>query len=108
MAASPSEVWAERALQRAVCEALDVLGYRWCHFRPARTERGWRTPLSGSPGFPDVVAVRGGRVLFIELKGERGRVSEAQALWLEALAETPAEVFIWKSGDWPAIEEALR
>ena len=49
----------EAQFQNAVTEALTVFGWRWIHFRPARSEKGWRTPLSGAPGFPDLCAVRG-------------------------------------------------
>lgn len=62
------------------------------------------------PGFPDLVATRGGRVVFAELKTARGRVSAAQRAWLEALGKTagPAvSVFVWTPEDWAAIEATL-
>jgi hypothetical protein len=98
----------EREFQGAVCEALSLLGWRWCHFRPAHTQRGWRTALSGSPGFPDLVAVPADRVLFIELRSERGRSNEAQVEWLERLAAAGFEAAVWRLSDWPAIAEALQ
>jgi Holliday junction resolvase len=98
----------EREFERTVLEALRVLGWRYCHFRPGRTSKGWRTPLSGDKGFPDVVAVRGDRILYAELKAEGGRLSEDQQIWLAALGSAGADVHCWRPSDWPAIEAALR
>jgi hypothetical protein len=98
----------EREFQLAITDALTLFGWRWCHFRPARTQRGWRTALSGAPGFPDVVAVRGDQVLFAELKAETGRLSEDQGRWLAELGSAGADVHCWRPSDWDAIEETLR
>ena len=38
------------------------------------------------PGFPDIVAIKGDRLLVLELKSAGGKVSEAQAEWLKAFA----------------------
>lgn len=98
----------EQAFQQAVTDAMTALGWRWIHFRPAQTARGWRTPLSGSPGFPDIVAVKGERVLFIELKSMNGKLRDEQRYWLSALGAAGAEVHCWKPEDWPLIEGLLR
>jgi hypothetical protein len=98
----------EREFQRTVTDSLSALGWRWTHFRPARTNRGWRTPLSGDPGFPDIVAVRDDRVLWIELKAEAGRLSEEQGRWLAALGLAGQDVHCWRPSDWDLIEETLR
>ena len=37
--------------------------------------------MMGHAGVPDILAARNGRVLFIELKSEKGKLSEDQALW---------------------------
>ncbi len=41
---------------------LDRRLYHWriAHFRPAKTEKGWRTPMTGDVGFPDLVIARWG------------------------------------------------
>jgi hypothetical protein len=98
----------ERDFERAVLETLRLFGWRFTHFRPARTARGWRTPLSGDAGFPDIVAVRDERVLFVELKAEKGRLSDEQGHWLAALGFAGADVHCWRPSDWPTIEETLR
>jgi hypothetical protein len=98
----------EREFQQAVCEALTLFGWRWTHWRPARTQHGWRTPLSGSPGYPDITAVRGDRVLFVELKAEKGKLSDEQGQWLAALGLAGQDVHCWRPSDWDVIEEMLR
>jgi hypothetical protein len=98
----------EKDFQKAVTDALNALGWRWYHSRPAHTSKGWRTALSGDAGYPDITAVRRDRILFIELKAEKGRLSEEQGAWLADLGAAGAEVFCWRPSDWPAIEETLR
>src|SRR5258705_9090381 len=57
----------EEELLTAVLQLCRVLGLRTAHFRPARTEKGWRTPVSGDgKGFPDLIIV-GSQVLAREL-----------------------------------------
>ena len=49
-----------------------MLGGRVAHFRPPRTVHGWRTAVAADgAGFPDLVMVRGSRLLAAELKSER-------------------------------------
>jgi VRR-NUC domain len=98
----------ERDFQKAVTDALTLFCWRWTHFRPARSSKGWRTPLSGASGFPDVVAVRNDRVLYLELKAEDGRLSAEQAEWLTALALAGADVHCWRPSDWDVAVEVLR
>lgn len=99
---------AEADWQTRVTDLADLRGWRWAHFRPARTERGWRTPVSGplGAGFPDLVLVRH-RVLFVELKAERGRVTPEQRAVHIALRAAGAEVRVWRPVDWPEVQEVL-
>lgn len=105
----------EEALLTAVTEALDTFRWRWCHFRPARTEKGWRTLLQGHRGLPDIIAVRDSRLLFCELKAERGQLSPAQWDWVMDLGRLKGpgetvEVYIWRPSNWfnGTIMEVLR
>jgi VRR-NUC domain len=98
----------EAEFQRTVCEALRVLGWRYCHFRPGRSSKGWRTPLTRDAGYPDITAVRADRVLFVELKAEKGRLSDEQGRWLAALGLAGQEVHCWRPSDWDVIEATLR
>lgn len=102
------ELLSEREFQRAVTDALTAFGWKWTHFRPGQTGRGWRTPLSGSPGYPDVTAVRGDRVIWLELKAEKGRATDEQEAWIAALSAAGQEARVFRPSDWPTLEEILR
>lgn len=122
----------EKDFLRQITDLCAVLGWEWAHFRPAVTTRGWRTPVSGTigEGFVDLVLVRvrDRRLVFAELKAERGRLTERQEevlAILRGLATDPAwslllphalaigritriEVYLWRPSDWDAIVEVLR
>jgi hypothetical protein len=81
---SPSE----SAFLEQVLTMAGWYGWRTFHVRPARTLRGWRTPIEGSGvGFPDIVAVKPPVVLFCELKSDNGKPTPQQEKWLACLAE---------------------
>jgi hypothetical protein len=101
----------EAQLQSAVIELARTLGWKVAHFRPALTGKGWRTAVSGDGvGFPDLVMVRGKRLLFVELKSAAGKLSGEQAAWICALDHANAEVLIWRPADWwdGTVEAVLR
>lgn len=101
----------EADLQVAVIEIARFLGWRVAHFRPALTSKGWRTPVSADgKGFPDLFMVRRERVLAVELKGDRGRVTPEQADWLRALSDAGVEVAMWMPYhlDDGSVERVLR
>ena len=99
----------ERSFQRELINAAHILGWRVVHFRPALTQKGWRTPVQGDGvGFPDLILVRGGRLIFAELKSENGKANDAQKAWAKILGQTPAEVYLWRPSDWSTIVEVLK
>lgn len=79
-----------------------IAGWRLAHFRPAINRSGhWSTPMQGNPGFPDLVLVRPPRVLFVELKSEKGKLSEHQRDWIADLRGCPhIDVRVWFPSDW--------
>lgn len=97
----------EQDFQRTVIDYAILRGWRVMHTRPAQTLHGWRTPVEGHAGFPDLVLAREGVVLIRELKrhGRRGYVSKDQRAWLDALGHWGA---IWTPADWETIVEVLR
>ena len=72
-------------------------GWRVHHTRPARTTQGWRTPVEGHAGLPDLVLARDGLVILAELKSDTGDVSDDQGLWLEAAGPSGR---LWRPADW--------
>lgn len=75
----------EDELLTAIIQAAKRHGWMVAHFRPARTEHGWRTPMQGDPGFPDVVLSRNGRTLVLELKRLGKYATPEQEAWIEAI-----------------------
>lgn len=98
----------EADFQTYVIDLAHLYKWRVAHFRTARTEKGWRTPVSADgKGFPDLVLVRD-RVIYAELKSDSGRLSSEQEAWLEDLAAAGAETYVWRPSDRTAVEAALR
>ena len=89
-----------------------------CDWLVYHTHDSRRSPA----GFPDLVLVRSERLIFAELKKEKGRVTPDQKRWLDALeacqvAPGPEmlpgdhwlpEVYIWRPSNWAEIVEVLR
>jgi len=93
-------------------DALELYGWKWVHFRPARVRRNgkdtYETPYTGHRGALDYYAVRGSRIIFFELKGDGGKLRPEQKEWIEALKETCAEVYVWWPKDSDEAMEVLR
>jgi len=88
-----------------VVQTARLYGWRVSHQRPARTAAGWRTAIEGDRGAPDLLLARGGVVLLVELKTDRGRLGPGQAEWLAALGPHAA---VWRPRDRDAVISALR
>ena len=75
-------------------------------------ERGWLCyhtfdSRRSEGGFPDLVLVRD-RVVWVELKADKGKVSLNQGKWLAALARAKQEWHVWKPADWNKVLEVLK
>ena len=52
-------------------------------------------------GFPDLVLVRDGWLIFAELKRQKKNPTPEQKKWLEELEKVPdCEVYVWRPSDW--------
>jgi hypothetical protein len=90
----------ETHLQAAVEAELQVRGWRYFHAYDARRS---------VPGFPDLVCLRGSRVLVAEIKTMRGRVSPEQRDWLAAFELAGVESHLWRlPAAWAEIGRVLR
>lgn len=54
----------------------------------------------GTVGFPDLVLCRVPRLLFVELKRQHRIPTTDQMRWLDSLANSGAEIRVWKPSDW--------
>lgn len=100
----------ENELLNKVIHLAHLFGWRVVHFRPAITRSGrWATHGQGDvTGWPDIFAVRGERAMALELKSDRGRVTEAQYEWLESLSKAGVECHVCRPAGWDAIERLFR
>lgn len=93
----------ERDLQKHVRAMLDQFGWK--------TAVTW-TSIHSPRGWPDIFAVRGAAFVAIEVKAEKGKVSEHQEAWLDALRQLPGAAFVGvvRPSDWFAgvLDEVLR
>lgn len=102
----------ENELMDKVVDLAHTLGWKAAHFRPARTEQGWRTACQyDAKGYPDLhltyVADFGTpRFRFDELYAElktwrnRTKVDVDQARWLHDLSKLGHDVFVWTERDF--------
>lgn len=113
----------EEEFTDTVIAIAQTFGWHVHHSRPAISPDGkWMTRLKGNAGLPDLVMARGGRrVIFAELKSEKGKTSDAQDGWLEALGynrpgenrqavdpDRNPEVYVWRPSNLAEITEILR
>lgn len=92
----------EKQFQQQVLDYARLMG--WKAYHP------WISVRS-EPGFPDVVAVRAGRLVVAELKSLTGKLTPAQEEWLGALGAVPCcEVYTFRptDEDWQEIERVFR
>ena len=68
------------------------------------------TSIHSPRGFPDLVLAHPGqkRVIFAELKSEKGLVTKYQQEWLDTLDACGQEVYLWGPGDIENIARLLR
>jgi hypothetical protein len=112
----------EAQFTAAVREYAILCGWLFYHTHDSRRS---------DPGFPDCVFVKPDkrigiveqnfsgpnrpRLIFAELKAEKGRVQTEQRKWLNALEDVAyesverhnVEVYVWRPSDWPEIEKVL-
>lgn len=98
MTAAKTPALSERQWQAQVLRLAGLHGWMAHHTHDSRRSQ---------PGFPDLVLVRAGRLIFAELKTDTGRLRPEQAVWLDELQRTPAEVYVWRPADVDAVVAVL-
>lgn len=94
----------EAGFQRMVVARAEFHGWwTWHCFDSRRT----------TPGLPDLILIKQGadgvpgRVIFAELKAQKGRLRPEQKDVLGMLATCPVESYVWRPSQWPEIDEIL-
>lgn len=108
---TPGRQESEAAFQQRVIDLAHQHGWLVASFRPARVLRNgvekYETPVGADGrGWPDLVLVRD-RVIFAELKSDKGPLRPDQEKWGEWLDDADAEYWVWRPKLWPEIVEAL-
>lgn len=102
----------EEQLLRSVLDTARLLGVTTAHFRPALSQSGrWHTAVAGDgKGFPDLVLVGPGGILYRELKTDVGRLKPEQVVWIRTLKAGGADADVWREADMHSgrIERELR
>lgn len=90
----------EKRFQSQIQQLAMVLGWKYYH--------SW-SAVHSPAGFPDCVLVKPPRLIFAELKSQRGELSDHQKHWLDALGKVPGvEAYCWKPRDWDEIVKILK
>lgn len=94
----------EAAFQAALVAFARVCGWLTYHTHDAR---------GSDRGFPDLVLVRGSRIIFAELKTIKGKLKPEQELWGAALVEVEGAIpwnvsyRCWRPNEWDSIITTL-
>jgi RecB family endonuclease NucS len=93
----------ERELQENVITCARLMGYTLIYHT-------WSSVHSPG-GFPDLVLCKPSdkRIIYIELKSEKGKLTASQVEWLEGLHACGQETYLFRPSDWLSghIKDAL-
>lgn len=91
----------EATFQQAVIDYLLTRCWRVNHNHDSRKS-------GPHAGLPDIIAARNGRVVFIELKKQSGRVSRHQQAWIDEITiGGTTEIYVFRPADWCEFERIL-
>lgn len=95
--AKAARAMSEDELQNNIIQLAKLYGWMFYHTRDSRGSQA---------GFPDLVLVRRGQLVFAELKTKTGRMTPAQHVWADELnmvehySDGAVQTFLWRPSDW--------
>ncbi len=98
----PDRKMSEADLKEVVISVAKRYGWLIHHDLPAQNSRGrWLTNVQGDAGFPDLILLHpvSGKLLAVELKAEKGKLSPLQKRWLMAFDAGSHFNSVWKPSD---------
>lgn len=104
----------EAQFQSQVLQLAKTLGWVWWHDAATNAPRrctacgAVRRGPRNTAGLPDLILVRGNRLIWAELKAQDGQTTPEQRAWIEALRAAGQTCFVWRPSDWDTITEVLR
>ena len=113
----------ERAFERQVIQFAELMG--WRVWKDRATNQRSRCRECGAPlrcvvckaavavvrnaaGWLDLVLIRRPRIVFAELKADRGTLSDEQRACIALLRACDQEVYVWRPSSWDLVEKLLR
>lgn len=84
----------EKAWQQQVVELAELYGWLVYHTYDSRRS---------NPGWPDLVLCRAPELVVVELKRDKGRLTPAQRVWLDALERSGVETAVWRPADFETV-----
>jgi hypothetical protein len=89
----------EKEFGRQIEELARLSGWTYYHT--------WNSQHSQA-GWPDYVLMKPPRIIYAELKTEKGKLTRAQENMLLMLNQCKQTAYLWRPSDWNDIEEVLR
>lgn len=89
----------EAEFQQSIIDLARLRG--WLYYHTNNSQRS-------TPGFPDLILVRGPVMLAVEVKTDAGKTTDQQEAWLDALGQIPGcTSFVTRPTTWDALVEKL-
>ena len=97
----------EAEFQKVVTDYAEKQGWHWMHI--GRVGKYAANGAKGTlgRGWPDLLLVRGRRLIFAELKAQNGELPQHQRDVLAVLHAVSGEAYVWRPSDLPFILEEL-
>lgn len=101
----PRKVLDAAMTERELLETVraHAVAFRWAYYHTHDSRHS-------TSGFPDLVLAKPPRLLFVELKSEKGRLTGTQEAWLWDFDQCGVETYVWRPSDLSSgeIESVLR
>lgn len=99
----------EASWQDQVIQYAELRGWAWMHVLRGFVKGRWVTNTQGplGHGWPDLIMVRGDRVLAVELKAQDGKLSNDQMRVLAMFDMTNIECYVWRPLDLAQVMDVL-
>jgi hypothetical protein len=89
----------EKQFMARVVKYAELMGWHAYHTFDSRRS---------APGFPDLVLIRRPRLVFAEIKTDRGTLTTPQFSMLVELRECGQEAYVWRPAEFDQVARILR
>lgn len=97
--------------EQTILDMAKIAGWRRHGERPALSKKGYRTPIKGEAGWPDLILAKGRQMIAAELKVIRpdNKPTLDQIAWLERLDAIPGvtALVLWLPDEMDRFNAAL-